>query len=230
MTDYRMVARHVRYWRGLVHHWSTVWPFTGTLASGDWATAILAIQVLETGVCWGGGSAGAGGLYEIALYDQATGGVPIAVENYFDPDTPGDWVAYVGDAWPSGHTGFVSAAEVALQVEWRAGLSSSGKPVYFRKWFHSVPNGGGAGASVDVNGASQTAIEAYIQAQTSIVGGLGAPLGRGSRLAATTPTVAAAYGNHQMPRGRRRKLSTTKAKESVNYQEILEILQNSNPT
>lgn len=205
MTDYRIVARHVRYWRGAVHKWSTVYPLTGTISSGNYAAVIAAAKVLEQGVNFKNATgATAGGLYEIALYDHATGGIPVALVTYFDPTVPAGWVAYTGAGWSTAPAPVCSNAEVALQVEWLAGLSSSGKPVKFRKWYHAVPDAVTIGTR-DVVAADVTALQTFINTNIAVIGGLGAVMGNSSRLAATTCQVLQFYGNHQMPRGRRRK-------------------------
>jgi hypothetical protein len=204
MTDYRMVARHVRYWRGVPHHWSTVYPLTGTLSSANWAAAIAALKTAEIAINYNQTATVGGGLYEIALYDQATGGVPVSVATYFDPTSVGSWIPYTSTAWPVRTFNLVSDAEAALQVEWAAGLSTSGKPVHFRKWYHSIPQELNAPGTADFTATEIANVVAQLTNQLTVISGLGAQLGRGSRLAATSPTVRQFAGNHQMPRGRRR--------------------------
>lgn len=204
VTDYRMVARHVRYWRGAMHKWSTVYPMTGTLPSGDYASAIAVLKTFEQGINWPGTGVVEGGLYEIALYDQSSGGVPVGVASYFDETVYADWVAYLGTFWVGANAVVNPSAEVALQWSVAAGLSSSGKPVHFRKWFHAVPVSVAAAGAQDVTSGSITAMEAGSATFLNALGALGAPLGRGSRLAATVAVVNPFFGNHQMPRGRRR--------------------------
>lgn len=204
MTDYRMVARHVRYWRGAVHKWSTVWPWTGTIASGSYGTAIGYLKTCEQGVNYMKVSNTTGGLYEIALYDSASGGVPVAVSTYFDWTNPASWVPYTAVAWASASYAMNPVAEAALQVEWAAGLSTSGKPVHFRKWFHSVPDEANVPPAADVTSGEITSLTTLFTTLSNNMSALGAPMGRGGRLAALTPTVRSYFGNHQMPRGRRR--------------------------
>nr|CRY96135.1 hypothetical protein [uncultured prokaryote] len=208
MTDYRVVVRHVRYWRGAIHRWSTVYPLTGSLASSNYPGVIAATYTMEQAVNFKAGNVG-GGVYEIALYDHATGGVPVSVQPYFNYESYPAWIGYTSTGWGAATEVLESAAEVALQVEWAAGLSSSGKPVRFRKWFHSVP----ATVSitippVDVSPARITSLTAAFTTWSAAVGGLGVPMGNSSRLAANTPVIAQDFGNHQMPRGRRRKRLT----------------------
>lgn len=205
MTDYRMVARHVRYWRGAVHKWSTVYPFTGTLTSGNYAAAIAALATMEDKVNYMKSGEVSGGLYEIALYNQASGGVPIAVATYFPWATPGSWVPYGALGWSARTYEVNPAAEVAMQVEWPAGLSSSGKPVSFKKWYHSVPNLQNVPPAFDISTTDKTGLTTALTAGIAAISGLGIQLGHGSRLAATAPVIRQYFGNHQMPRGRRRR-------------------------
>jgi hypothetical protein len=205
MTDYRMVTRHVGYWRGANHRFSNVWRFSGTLASGDYATAIAAMKTLEQGVHYIG-AALTGGLWKIDLYNQGSGGIPVASSIYFDPDTTASWVAYTATAWAS-HTPLRnSVLEAAAQVTWLAGVSSTGKPVRFRKWFHSVPINPASAPAAEITTADQTSIQNLCQTQLAVIAGLGAPQGIGGRLAATTAVCDRFYVNHQMPRGRRNPL------------------------
>nr|CRY96133.1 hypothetical protein [uncultured prokaryote] len=218
-----MVARHVRYWRGQVHRWSTVYPFTGSVSAGSYGAAIAALKTMEQGICYGG-SVVAGGLYEIALYDHASGGVPVAVQTYFDWTAPGGWVNYTSAGWASGTSPAVlDVAEAALQLEWQAGLSRSGKPVLFRKWYHAVPTVLPTPGAPDVPTTNISSLKTLAQTQMAAISALGITLGNSSRLAATTPTVRPYYGNHQMPRGRRR-LAASASKASTDYSAILKII------
>jgi hypothetical protein len=204
VTDYRIVSRHVRYWRGAIHKWSTVWPFTGTLTSGNYAAAIAATKTVEDATNYNKTAQVGGGIYEIALYDQAVGGVPVAVTTYFPWATPSSWIAYSAINWSARTFPLNPNAEAALQVEWAAGLSTSGKPVHFRKWFHSVPDESPTPGSPDFVAGDITGLSAGLVTYSNAMSALGAPMGRGGRLAAVTPNVRNFAGNHQMPRGRRR--------------------------
>lgn len=205
MTDYRIVTRHVRYWRGAVHRWSNVYPFTGTIASGNYAACIAAMHTAEQAINYYTGTPPiTGGNYEIAMYNSATGGVPVDVVTYFDYTAPGSWIPYTATAWGTS-SAYEQVAEVALAVRWQGGLSRTGKPVYFRKWYHSVPSSTATGSARDVSTAAVLNIGNALTTALNTVGGFGAPMGRGGRLASSSPIVGIYYENHQMPRGRRRK-------------------------
>jgi hypothetical protein len=209
VSSYRMVTRHVRYWRGAVHRWSTVYPFSGSISAGSYAAAIAAMYTMEQDILYDNTAGGGGGLYEIALYNAASGGVPVAVVDYFPYATPGSWIKYTSTDWGATTPGLEANAEAAMVVEWAAGLSHSGKPVTFKKWYHAVPSANVIGSAVQITSTQKTAIQTRIQNQMAVISGLGLNLGNSSRLAATTPVVLSYYGNHQMPRGRRRKALVT---------------------
>jgi len=151
------------------------------------------------------GTAAQGGTYECQIYNQASGGVPIATHvafNYADPST---WVAPAGTVWASGGS-LNEPPEAALLVEWAAGLSSSGKPVKLRKWYHMVPTSRGTGVNPpDVVAADLTALQVQAQAIVGVLGAKGLSLGSATGRLAGVASVSPFYGNHQMPRGRRRK-------------------------
>lgn len=209
MGQYRVVVRHVNWWRGVIHKWSTVYPFTGSVAGGDVPTVASTMLDHDSGLAWGATGAEEGGIYEVAVYDSATGGVPIYVLSVFPPETPADWVDYTHSGWTTAYTAQLRVLEAALALTWPAGLSRSGKPVLFRKWIHAVPNSGGVGGAVNVQSADQASLAAWSQDKLAIVAGLGLLLGNASRLAASTPDVSSQYENHQMPKGRKRKALVT---------------------
>lgn len=217
MSNYRMVARHVRYWRGVVHRWSTVYQFTGTLASGSYAAAIAVLATMEGKVNYCQSGAVDGGLYEIALYNSSSGGVPVAVATYFPYATPGSWIPYTSTGWAVTSSILTPAAETSLQVEWAAGLSSSGKPVHYRKWYHSVPQVAGTEPTQDIPSGTLTSLTTAFTTGIAGISALGIQLGSGSRLAATTPVVSPFYGSHQMPRGRRRKVAKLTSDGAVRF-------------
>jgi len=204
LTEYRIVARHVRYWRGLVHKWSTVYPLTGGLSGSGPEGIADQIIAYEPQILYPSPVGNGGGLYEVAVYDQATGGVPIYVQVLFDAEVPSDWIEYTGTSWDNLAIGLDSQAETAMQVEWNAGFSKSGKPVKFRKWYHSVPYSNANPGAADIQALQITNLEDTINTMISGMASFGVLLGRGSRLAAGQCQVLPMYGNHQMPRGRKR--------------------------
>jgi hypothetical protein len=204
MADYRGVVRHVRYWRGTIQKWSTVYPYTGSGATLNTA-ACNVLQAADSALCYAQTGIKAGGIYQVEWY-HASGGVPIVTNNYFDPEVPTAWVAYTSTAWTLNQTRIVDpVAETSLGIRWAAGLSSTGKAVYFRKWLHAVPlAGSGTPGSVDIVASEVTSLTtAAVNIAACMAPTYGLSLGNGRTLAGTA-TVSAFYENHQMPRGRRR--------------------------
>ena len=203
MTTYRAVVRHVRYWRGVVHRWSTVYHYSGTASGAVGDTQATAVLTADDGMCYGTGAAD-GGTYECQVYDQAVGGVPIATVTRFDWTNPGAWIRYSSAYWTTTGPGAEPAAEVALGGEWAAGLSKSGKPVLLRKWWHAVPISTAAGGTVDVDNADHTSLLTGMTALYNAMGSVGLLLSSGTGRFAGAATIQRYYQNHQMPRGRRR--------------------------
>lgn len=207
MTDYKFAVRHVRFWRGTIQKWSTLYEMTGSGSPPD-TTACYTLATHDTSMCYGAG-ANTWGTYQVECY-LASGGTPVAVYNSgVDPESPASWTAPAGtvtSGWSSisGLT-FEPVAEVALGVRWQAGVSSTGKAVYFRKWYHAVPKSTSSTGAADVSSTNVTSLtSAALSLQTCLAPTYGLSLGNARRLASVNPIVSAFYENHQMPRGRRR--------------------------
>lgn len=204
MTDYRAIVKHVRYWRGTIHRWSTSYSLTGNGTTPD-VTACQTLLAADDDMCYGGSGSQIGGTYEASFY-RASGGIPVATYTKFDYSVPLDWVVPRGAGWVSHAALTEPSAETALLVTWPAGYSSTGKPVTFRKWWHMVPvTTAGAGSLPDIPTATITSLVSHAQTlATCLAPTYGLVFGNASRLAGLVPTVDAFYSNHQMPRGRRR--------------------------
>lgn len=203
MTVYRAVVRHVSYWRGQVHRWSTVYHFNGVLSGVLDASACNSVRTLDDHMCYGPLPSD-GGSYECAIYDQAEGGVPIAVDTVFDWTVPADWPGFTGTAWTTTGAPQLISRETALDVSWAAGLSKSGKPVKLRKWYHALPDNGIVGNGVQVVPTDAASLLVGATALTHALSSHGLLLSSGSGRLAGTASIADMFGNHQMPRGRRR--------------------------
>lgn len=223
MSAWRIVVRHVGFWRGQVHKWSTVYPFAGSLSASNYQAVINAMEAHDRGICYSASGGETGGVYEVAIYNSATGGVPVANQQFFDPTNPSGWYGYTAAGWSTASGPAEGTLETALQLEWPAGLSKSGKPVIFRKWYHAVPQSASNAGQAQVTPANQASLATFSQDQIAIVQGFGILLGNASRLAASTPRVLPYYGNHQMMRGRRKKKSSTNVPNS-DLQAILDYI------
>jgi len=220
---YRAVVKHVRYWRGKIHRWTTVYPFIGTpnrdLNSSDCTTVLTADDAL----CFPGG-AGNGGTYGCDIYNQATGGTPIASVVRFDWETPASWIGYSGSAWhdPTVYdAGIDAAAETCLDLRWSAGLSKTGKPVFLRKFIHAVPAVGNDGAGTQIQPADVTALVAHANLMKGMLGDEGLVLGSFTGRFAGTATLSGYLGSHQMPQGRRRKI-LSKSQQSAALRALID--------
>lgn len=205
MPGVRFQVVHVRYWRGLIHRWSTDYQYNGSPSSSITAADCQTMLTADDKMCYGGGLAANGGTASCAAY-SSSGGVPLATYVAFDADTPASWIPYSGTAWGT-TTGFVfnQVAEPALLVEWAGGLSSTGKPVKFRKFYHAVPNPGTTGSSSQVPSSSQTSLAAQATSMIGLFGSKGLVMGTPAGRLAGTASVSPYYAAHQLVRGRRRK-------------------------
>nr|CRY96083.1 hypothetical protein [uncultured prokaryote] len=205
---YRVVARHISYWRGNPHKWSTVYQYVGTPSTAIDTAACQTMLGLDDAMCYGPGAAG-GGTYECEIYDQASGGVAVASYTAFDPTDVGAWPGYSGAAWADTHTYYEANLEASLSVEWAAGLSKSGKPVKLRKWYHALPFALVTPPAHDISTTDLTSLAAGALALTHGLGSYGLLLGSSTGRLAGSAQVNPYYESHQMPRGRRRKALVT---------------------
>lgn len=205
---YRAVVRHVRYWRGAVHKWSTVYQFVGTATSTPSSTDCQNILTLDDAMCYPSVAAD-GGTYECDIYNQSSGGVPIASYSRFAWNAPGSWIGYGGSGWTTTALGFNGDAEACTQVRWIMGLSSSGKPVYARKYFHATPPTAVAGAAAQISGSDLTSLAAKATLMTGVMASKGLVLGSSAGRFAGVASVEPYFVNHQMSKGRKRKALVT---------------------
>lgn len=208
MPTFRAVVEHVRYWRGGVHRWSTSYLYSGVLSKAIDAPACELVRAADDAMCYATAAAD-GGTYACSIYDLSTGGSPLASEVLWNWEVPGSWVKYSSAGWASTGLPFEPVAEIALAVEWAGGLSRTGKGVRFRKWYHAVPASTGVGTAPDVIAADVTKLQTHAQSLVGVLGTYGLTMGSASGRLAGTATVLPFYGNHQMPKGRRRKALVT---------------------
>nr|CRY97291.1 hypothetical protein [uncultured prokaryote] len=191
-----------------MHKWSTVYQFVGVPSMGIDTAAAELLRAADDEMCWGP-AAYDGGTYECQIYDHATGGVPVATSTTFDPTVTGDWTGYDGSSWATAAGNFHTDAEAALSVEWNAGLSSSGKPVKLRKWYHAVPDQSVVGNAQNVLAADVTKLTTAANALITVLSSYGLSMGSSTGRFAGSATVLPFLGSHQMPRGRRRRALVT---------------------
>jgi hypothetical protein len=208
---------HARYWRGSPHTWSTRYFISGsTPTTEDASTLAEQLVGMESEVFYPGPSASAGFL-NVKVYPTGTG--PALYEyTYGVIETPSTWVAYTGTKWTSITAQQEGAFEPALSVVIPlTGLSTKGKPVTARKYYHAIPISYGAGDSSapDVSSSNVTLLESGLALLNngSLVGGRRV-ISNGGRLPSSNPTVQPYYTNHQAPRGRKKKAASSGATAS----------------
>lgn len=202
MAVYRYQVVSVGMWRGKIKRWNTTLHLSNTTS-----TVTIRNMFQATGYKAPGDVDGAcsGGVASIAIYN-ASGGQPISNTIYFDWQVPTTWIAYTGTVWASVPAGTTldAAGESALVITGRMpGLSSTGKPVFTRKYLHAVPSRSAADfGDPDVDAATVAAVKA--QWPSSF---MASPAG----VIPNTVDVETYYGNHQRVRGRRKTVKQVAA-------------------
>lgn len=216
MGAYVAQVRHVRYWRGRIHRWTTDYVYTGTLSGTLTTTDCQTIANLDDKLCYGSPTI-YGGTYGCAIYDLSKKGSPIAQYTKFDYTTPASWTGYGGAGWSTTAAAADAGAETSLQVFWAGGVSKTGKRVVFRKWYHAVPVATAGPATGQVTAGDITSLTAAAQALVGPLGGKGLVLGSRTGRLAGQASVSAFYGNHQMVRGRRKTAKQVQGNAVLNF-------------
>lgn len=203
MSAYRLVARHIRYWRGAPHRWSNSFTYTGQSDVGFDTQDLVNFRNIVSDLCYEGPEH-AGGIYKVDAYDLVRGGQPIATIDIFNPEVPGEWQGYTSNAWTSHTLELDATAENALVIEFAGGVGRTGKRVVFKHWLHAVPAVAPVGSGAQVAAGDVASLTARAGALRGVFGGKGLVLGSQSGRIAGEASVQAYYGNHQMPKGRRR--------------------------
>lgn len=196
---YRYQVVSVGYWRGQIKRWNTTIHQLGSASAGTILTTMRKSGYKAPGDVNGACS---GGVASITVYNAA-GGAPIAVNTYFDWQTPSTWIPYTGEAWaavPVDTPVDASGESAAVVVGHMPGLSITGKPVTTRKYLHAIPSRSAASYSdPDIDAATVAALQAIWT---------NALMQNAAGQQPSSVTVNEWYGNHQRVRGKRRKIST----------------------
>lgn len=204
MAAFRFSVRHVGYWRGQVHRWSTNYVFFGTPDSPPSAEDCQTMLLWDDQMCYGG-NVSESGTYECAVYDLSKKGTHIAIYTRFDWKDPATWINPSGAAWTTTGVQKDQTMEVALVVEWAGGLGATGKPVYFRKWYHNVPISNPTGAGAQISAADLMSLSAHASGVRGLFGANGLLFGSKAGRIAGSPRILNWYGNHQMPKGKKKR-------------------------
>lgn len=199
---YRYQCVSVGWWRGKIKRWNTTFHWANPGFQDDLRVKMNAMGWKNPGDVEGACS---GGVASIAVYDAA-GGPPISNTVYFDWQDPSSWIPFNSGGWvgvdPT--TPLDASGESALVIVGHLpGLSSSGKPMSTRKYFHAIPSRTEPDYAVpDVSAASATAL-----AQAWQLADFRSPTG----VAPLSLEVELWYLNHQRTRGRRRTVTQVAA-------------------
>lgn len=110
------------------------------------------------------------------------------------------------------HGSAIEPLEVCVMLEARAGLSSRSKPVFMRKFIHAIPItnlGAGAGGVPNWVFTTEAAAAATAMGDGSWFGNRVYCSPSGRQPSSNDWQALVVPGNHQMPRGRKRKSVTT---------------------
>nr|CRY97290.1 hypothetical protein [uncultured prokaryote] len=204
MTIYKFQATSVGFWRGQEKRWQNTFHYD---ASND-AAAASCLSDFNTKILALGSTTVHGGLASVAVYNTATGGVPVLSQINFPWETSSSWIGWPGAGpWGTG-LAIPLAGEPAARFRTQAGVGKTGKPVYVGIYWHSFMCAAETTSAVQFTSTVVTAASTlYNNLQTLSSGGTalcvqvtpagGSIAGSGTLL----PYVDA----HQRTRGRRRK-------------------------
>nr|CRY96085.1 hypothetical protein [uncultured prokaryote] len=206
-----MQAVSVGYWRGEPKRWNNTFHYTTSAQTPNYTACLAAahtiLQALGTPYVPGGNSS-------IALY-PVDGGVPLAETTFFNWEAPGSWVQWNGTIWGTSTTPTPTSGEAAVVFKVAAGVSSSGKPVSLRSYWHAFLAQPDTASTPQLSSAIITAaVTQYNKLQVLNDGAGGAlVLSKPDGTAvANTATLGGYVETHQRVRGRRRKSVTIDGK------------------
>lgn len=195
MAVYRFQVVSVGMWRGKIKRWNTTFHAS---QQGFAVNAKLAMDAVGWKLAGDVVGACSGGVASVATYNAA-GGPPIDVTVYFDWQAPSTWIPYDGSAW-SGidpATPLDASGESAAVVMGRLpGLSSTGKPVFTRKYLHAIPSRTATNyTDPDIPAAVASGIASKFSSSL---------MGNAKGVTPSSVSCEQYYLNHQRVRGRRR--------------------------
>jgi hypothetical protein len=154
-----------------------------------------------------------------AAYYDGINSAPVWEASY-DSVTPAPThLQPLGTAWQHIGSAIVNdALEVCVVIEARVGTSVKNKPVFVRKYIHGVPTGN---INVNTEGlpiyefASEATTAAQAMGDGSWFGSRVYVSPKGSQAPAASYVPLESPGNHQMPRGRKRKTAAVASGQSA---------------
>lgn len=200
------------YWRGNVHVWTNRYVMSGSDPTAAQMTSVIELLQGIEGKIHPIQPSGHGiGFVEGSAYSSA-GGPPVAVVPYNPTLAAATATGFQGPTYTSPSMAQAPTLEVCMLIETTLnGVNSRGKPDYMRKFIRSVSFAAeSADSSSPIPANDISGIEAIVAPWTTGIGANNwvviAPSGK---QASQPPVVKPYLVNHQVPRGRKRKKTTT---------------------
>lgn len=199
------------YWRGAAKTFQNSYWISGNPSASDFESVIDALQQIENKVFPRVNSGLGVGFVSAAGYSPGTG--PAAVEVPYNPSlAAGSATGFLGPTGGYDFLTFATTLESCLETRMPLeGVSSRGKPVYCRKYFRGIY----AGSADDVTNEPIGAADLSVIASTILPWktGMGTNdyvvIGASGRQASAAPTAQPYIGNHQVPRGKKKKATSS---------------------
>jgi hypothetical protein len=199
------------FWRGAPKTFVNRYVMSGSQpAASDATTVISALKGIEDQVYPQIGAGQGYGFVQGRAYPSGKGTF-FAKVDYNPSKAQASSTGYAGIQSGQTLVEIADTIEVCLIAETRLqGQSSTGKAMYLRKYFRGISGRTqGAEPGADLPPGTVAAIEGVIAPWRTGVGASNwVVIGNSGEQAAAAPTVQPFLGNHQVPRGKKRKAST----------------------
>lgn len=196
------------YWRGKEHNWVNRYVLSGSDPDASDATSVITqLKGIENQIHPEVAAGEGVGFVEARAY-ASTGYAPFVTVPYNADLDPGSATGFAGPSYSGAHTIFAPTLETCLLVETlMTGLSSTGKPIFARKYFRGISfSGPYAAVPTQIPSTDVAGIGALCAPwKTGLGGGSWVVIGTGGRLMSGVPTVHPQLVAHQIPRGRKKK-------------------------
>jgi hypothetical protein len=194
------------WWRGVQHLWVNRYVLSGSDPTASQGESVAYYLLQMENKLYPNVEAGIGvGFVKASAY-KSTGGAPLATYYSNESQSPSSATGFTGPSSTYATLSWQNTLEVCLDVRTElTALSSSGKPVYLRKFYRGFLHGGEDNGSTPIASGDLTAIDATLaELQTGIGSTSYVVIGPSGGLASGAPTAQPHLGNHQIPRGRKR--------------------------
>jgi len=206
------------FWRGAPHVWQNRYVMSGAQPSAsDAGTVITALKDIEDVLQPSQGAGHGVGFVRGSAYGSGSG-APFEVLEYNASEGSGTATGFTGGAWTGYDLGWAPTLETCLMIETPVtGLSSTGKPVSLRKYIRGVASGSNeAETSGQVAADDITGVEAAVLPWKTGMGASSWVVIAGSGAQASGPPACHPYlVAHQIPRGKKRKTSSSSSAFSL---------------